>query len=58
MDNMEMKVREGILTITVNLNKDFGLSASKKSVIIATSRGNARIPDSDATIGLNVYRKA
>lgn len=58
MENMEMVVREGILTITVNLNTELGLSASKKNMIIASSRGNMKIPGTDATIGLNIYKKA
>ena len=57
MDNMEMTVEGDTLTIVVNLKQDLGLSKSGKTRIIATSRGNAKIPGSDATIGLNVYRK-
>ena len=57
MENMEMEVVDGVLQITVILSKDLGLSKSGKTRIIATSRGNAKIPGSDATIGLNIYRK-
>jgi hypothetical protein len=57
MENMEMEVIDGVLQITVILSKDLGLSKSGKTRIIATSRGNAKIPGSDATIGLNIYRK-
>jgi len=57
-ENCEMSVREGILTITVNLNENLGLSKSQKSQVIATTRGNARVPGSDdVMIGLNVYKK-
>jgi hypothetical protein len=57
-ENCEMTVREGILTITVNLNKNLGLSKSQKSQVIATTRGNARVPGADEImIGLNVYKK-
>ena len=57
-ENCEMNVREGILTITVNLNEDLGLSKSQKSRVIATTRGNARVPGAeDVMIGLNVYKK-
>lgn len=53
-----MTVREGILTITVKLNEDLGLSKSQKSRVIATTRGNARVPGAeDVMIGLNVYKK-
>lgn len=57
MENIEMKVEDDTLTIKVNLNQDLGLSKSGKTRIIATSRGNAKIPGTDATIGLNIYRK-
>ncbi|MCK4900201.1 MAG: hypothetical protein KAS38_15580 [Anaerolineales bacterium] len=57
-ENCEMTVREGILTITVKLNEDLGLSKSQKSRVIATTRGNARVPGAeDVMIGLNVYKK-
>jgi len=57
MENMEMVVEDNILTITVDLTRDLGLSKSEKTRIIATSRGNAKIPGSDATIGLNIYKR-
>ena len=57
-ENCEMKVREGILTIVVNLNENLGLSKSQKSQVIARTRGNARVPGADEImIGLNVYKK-
>ena len=37
MENVEMKVEHGKLTITVDLTKDLGPSASGKSVMIATT---------------------
>lgn len=58
MENMEMTVEGNILTITVDLSKNLGLSKSEKSIKIATSAGNLRVPGTNATIGLNVYRKA
>jgi hypothetical protein len=56
MENMIMTVKDGVLTITVDLAKDLGISKSGKSRIIATSRGNAKIPGTDVTIGLNIYK--
>lgn len=56
-ENCKMEVKDGILTIVVDLGVDLGLSKSEKSRVIATTRGNARIPGSDAMIGLNVYKK-
>ena len=58
MKNLEMKVAHGTLTITVDLTKELGPSASGKSVIIATTEGNVDVPEApDVKIGLNVYRK-
>lgn len=55
---MEMKVEGSVLTITVDLSKEFGESKSGKSIVIGSSEGNISIPDNDdIKIGLNVYRK-
>ncbi|HIJ06378.1 hypothetical protein [Methanocalculus sp.] len=59
MKNMEMKREGSKLIIEVDLTKDFGISKSGKSIIIASSEGNISIPDDDEIkIGLNIYRKA
>lgn len=59
MKNMEMKREGSKLIIEVDLTKDFGISKSGKSVIIASSEGNIGLPDDDEIkIGLNIYRKA
>jgi hypothetical protein len=58
MKNCDMKLTGNILTITVDVSKDFGKSSSGKSVIIASTEGNVSIPDKeDIKIGLNVYKK-
>jgi hypothetical protein len=57
MKNVEMTVDGTILTIKVDLSKDFGLSGSGKNVIIASTEGNVTVPQRDEKIGLNVYRK-
>jgi len=58
MKNVEMSVADNILTIKVDLTKEFGPSSSGKTVIIATTEGNISIPDQeDKKVGLNVYRK-
>lgn len=58
MKNIETKVTGNKLVITVDLKKTFGTSKSKKSIIIATTEGNARVDDTDGVVmGLNVYRK-
>jgi len=58
MKNVEMSIDGNILTIKVDLTKDFGPSASGKTIIIASSEGNQSIPGKEAVkIGLNVYKK-
>jgi hypothetical protein len=58
MKNVEMSIDGNILTIKVDLSKDFGPSASGKTIIIASSEGNQSIPGKEAVkIGLNVYKK-
>jgi hypothetical protein len=55
--NVEMKVDGNILTITVDLSKDFGKSSSGKSIIVASTEGNMTVPGREEKIGLNIYRK-
>ena len=59
MKNCEMKLDGNILTITIDISKEFGVSSSGKSIIIGSSEGNVSIPgNDDIKIGINVYRKA
>jgi hypothetical protein len=51
---------EGLLSIEIDTTKDFGLSSSGKSTIIASSSGNKQIelPNGQtAYLGLNLYIK-
>lgn len=58
MKNCEMKLDGSILTITVDISKEFGMSSSGKSIIIGSTEGNVSIPEKEnIKIGLNVYRK-
>ena len=62
MKNIQTKVdAKGILTITVDLNKDFGPSASGKTIIVASTQGNQAVGTAKAgdvvQVGVNVYRK-
>ena len=57
MKNVHIKVEGNILTIKVDLSKEFGPSSSGKTIIIASTEGNAAVPDREEKIGLNVYRK-
>ncbi len=59
MKNVKMSVKNNKLTIEVDLTKEFGKSASGKSIIIASTEGNVDIDGTDGVkIGLNVYKKA
>jgi hypothetical protein len=58
MKNVEMNLEGNILTIKVDITKEFGPSSSGKTIIIASTEGNISIPDKDdVKIGLNVYKK-
>jgi len=57
MKNVEMTVQGNVLTIKVDLSKEFGPSASGKTIIVASTEGNIAVPDRDEKVGLNVYRK-
>lgn len=58
MKNVELAVEANILTIKVDLTKEFGPSSSGKTIIIASTEGNISIPGAeDKKIGLNVYKK-
>ncbi|MDR4494234.1 MAG: hypothetical protein AB7P17_03955 [Nitrospirales bacterium] len=57
MKNVELIVEGTILTIKVDLSKDFGPSSSGKTTIIATTEGNVSVPGREEKIGLNVYKK-
>lgn len=58
MKNVEMTVDGNILTIKVDLTKEFGPSSSGKTIIIASTEGNISVEGHEAAkVGLNVYRK-
>jgi hypothetical protein len=58
MKNVEMKLEGDTLIIKVDVSKEFGPSASGKTIIIATTEGNVAIPGvEEKKIGLNIYKK-
>ena len=59
MKNIDMKLEgKNILLIRVDLGKTFGPSGSGKSIIIASTEGNADVPGvAGVKIGLNIYRR-
>ncbi|MDK2741422.1 MAG: hypothetical protein H8K03_14150 [Nitrospira sp.] len=46
-----------MLTIRVDLSKEFGPSSTGKTIIIASTEGNVTVPNRQEKVGLNVYRK-
>jgi hypothetical protein len=58
MKNCEMKLEGNILTIEIDLSKEFGKSSSGKNIIVATTEGNVSVPENEGIkIGLNVYKR-
>ena len=58
MKNVEMKLEGNILTMKVDLTKEFGPSSSGKTIIIASSEGNIAVDGhEEVKVGLNVYKK-
>ena len=57
MKNIKAKVQGDELILTIDLSKNFGLSGSGKSIIIASTEGNVAVPGrEEVKIGVNVYR--
>ncbi len=56
MKNVEMPVEGDTLVIRVDLSKDFAQSKSRKTIIVASTEGNAAVPGRKEKDGLNVYR--
>ncbi|MBF0518384.1 MAG: hypothetical protein HQK92_01520 [Nitrospirae bacterium] len=58
MKNVEMSLSGNILTIKVDISKEFGLSSSGKTTIIASTEGNQSVDGAETVkVGLNVYKK-
>jgi hypothetical protein len=53
--NVEARIDGDVLTLTIDLSKTIGPSKSGKNALIATTSGNATLPDG-ARVGVNVYR--
>ncbi|MBT8506961.1 hypothetical protein AZH53_00765 [Methanomicrobiaceae archaeon CYW5] len=57
MKNIEMKLEGTILTMKIDISKDFGPSKSGKSITIASTEGNIAVPGAEEVkVGLNVYK--
>jgi len=57
LKNVDMTVEGNILTIKVDLSKEFGPSSSGKTIIIASTEGNVSVADRDEKVGLNDQRQ-
>lgn len=57
MKNVDINIdaKKKTMTITVDLSKRFGTSKSGKTLIVASTEGNAKAGFEDVVIGLNVY---
>ena len=52
-----MNVEDNKLVIVVDLNQEFGLSSSGKSITVASTEGNVAVPGrEEIKIGLNIYK--
>ena len=51
MKNVEMTVEGTLLTIKVDLSKEFGPSSSGKTIIVASTEGNVTIPNREEKVG-------
>lgn len=57
MKNVEMNIEGNKLIIVVDLNQEFGLSSSGKSITVASTEGNISVPGrEEIKIGLNIYK--
>ena len=55
--NVKVDVKGNVLTITVDLSKNFGSSKSGKNAIIATTGGNMDVPGKPGVkLGVNCYK--
>jgi hypothetical protein len=57
MQNIQLRVEDDTAILTIDTTKDFGLSSTGKTKIVASSRGNYHIEGTTIYIGVNVYRK-
>lgn len=60
MKNVELRLegeKKNKLIIEVDLDQEFGLSSSQKSIVVAGTEGNISVPGrEEIKIGLNVYK--
>jgi len=59
MKNVEISFDKKIMTVKVDLSKEFGKSKSGKTTIIASTEGNQKldVEGGEVVLGLNCYKK-
>ena len=57
-ENVSVAVTEDKITLVISRKVKGHPSKSGKTIVVATSRGNQPIPDTDLKLGLNIYRPA
>lgn len=57
MKNVELKIDNDTLAVSVDLSKDFGPSKSGRNNIVGTTEGNKTLPGRDERIGMTVYKE-
>jgi len=55
---IKAKIEDDILTLKIKLDRPGTKSASGKTMVHCSSRGNKPIPDTDLILGLNIYSYA
>ncbi len=55
MKNVEMALKGNMLHIQIDLSKRFEVSASGKSLCVASTSGNIPVGDGGVKMGLNAY---
>lgn len=59
MRNVDMSVKENVLTIKINLAERLGPSNTGKTIIVASTDGGVPVPGSkEIKIGINAYTAA
>lgn len=56
MQNVKYEVKGTQLVVTIDLAANGTKSASGKSTVIASTKGNVAIPGTDVKLGLNCYK--
>ncbi|HUX98820.1 MAG TPA: hypothetical protein VMV49_04655, partial [Candidatus Deferrimicrobium sp.] len=56
MQNIQFKLDENTAVLTIDTTKDFGLSSTGKTKIVASSRGNHHIEGTTIYFGVNVFK--